>query len=243
MIGKRFNQWKVLRREANSDQGQKRWLCQCSCGYERIFTTSYLNSGKPTSCLNCRNIFSEKTEQEIIKEYLNKKVGDFIVTKYLGKNKYKSRQWLCKCKCGNERIFRTSMLSGNGSVKATQCKKCYNEEVELNNRIEYVPDRFWYKLLYNIKRRKLDNNITKNYINEIYIKQNKKCIFTGKKLYFTKLRTNYYRYTNASLDRIDSSIGYVENNVQWVLKDINMMKQKLLPEDFIALCKLVAENN
>jgi len=48
---------------------------------------------------------------------------------------------------------------------------------------------------------------------------------------------------NASLDRIDSSIGYVNDNVQWVHKDINMMKRIYTQEYFIYLCKLVSENN
>ena len=244
MIGKKYGQWEVLKREENSGQGQKRWLCQCSCGSERIFTTSYLNSGKPTWCSDCRKKYKEEIEKFTIEKYLNKKIGDFTVVKYLGKNKYKSREWLCKCKCGDERVFRTSMLSGNGVVKATQCQKCYRESVELDNRVrDFIPNRFWYKLLNVAKRRKKEITITKKYLYEIYEKQNKKCIFTGTDLYFTKLRTNYYRYTNSSLDRINSSKGYVESNVQWVLKDINMMKQKLTDADFIKLCKMVANNN
>lgn len=45
----------------------------------------------------------------------------------------------------------------------------------------------------------------------------------------------------ASLDRIDSSRGYVEGNVQWVHKDVNFMKQALSQERFVELCTLVAE--
>ena len=44
----------------------------------------------------------------------------------------------------------------------------------------------------------------------------------------------------ASLDRIDSSKGYVEGNVQWVHKMINMSKQQYSQEEFIDMCKAVA---
>jgi len=244
MIGKKYGQWKILKREENSNQGQKRWLCQCSCGSERIFTTSYLNSGQPTWCSDCREKYKEEVEKATIEKYLNKKIGDFVVIKYLGKNKYKSREWLCKCKCGNERIFRTSMLSGNGVVKATQCKECYKQSVELKNRVyNYIPNRFWYKLLNVSKRRKKEINITKKYLYNIYEQQNKKCALTGVDLYFTDLRTNYNRYTNASLDRIDNSKGYIKGNLQWLEKRVNMMKQQYSQDEFIEVCKMVTKNN
>ena len=45
----------------------------------------------------------------------------------------------------------------------------------------------------------------------------------------------------ASLDRIDSSKGYVKGNVQWVHKDINKMKTDFEQSIFIKLCKSVAD--
>lgn len=57
-----------------------------------------------------------------------------------------------------------------------------------------------------------------------------------------KLKATKYDGT-ASLDRIDSSKGYVEGNVHWVHKDINIMKWDFPLETFIKMCKFVAENN
>jgi hypothetical protein len=45
------------------------------------------------------------------------------------------------------------------------------------------------------------------------------------------------------LDRVDSSKGYIEGNVQWVHKTINLMKQSFNQKEFIHFCKLVANNN
>ena len=47
---------------------------------------------------------------------------------------------------------------------------------------------------------------------------------------------------NASLDRIDSSKGYVEGNLQWVLSEVNMMKQQYSQDRFIEICKAVSIN-
>ena len=48
--------------------------------------------------------------------------------------------------------------------------------------------------------------------------------------------------TTASLDRIDSTKGYVENNVQWTLKKINIMKNVFSQKEFIYLCNKVSKN-
>jgi archaellum component FlaC len=45
-----------------------------------------------------------------------------------------------------------------------------------------------------------------------------------------------------SLDRIDSKLGYIEGNVQWLHKDVNYMKQEYSQEYYIDICKKVANN-
>jgi hypothetical protein len=73
------------------------------------------------------------------------------------------------------------------------------------------------------------------------LKQNKKCAYTNIDLYFTKFNTNFNRYTNASIDRIDSSKPYTLENIQWVDKKINIMKSSYKSEEFIKLCCLVSK--
>lgn len=47
--------------------------------------------------------------------------------------------------------------------------------------------------------------------------------------------------TNASIDRVDSSKGYVRGNVQLVCRATNTAKSNLTTEDFVALCRAVVE--
>ena len=48
--------------------------------------------------------------------------------------------------------------------------------------------------------------------------------------------------STVSIDRIDSSEGYLLNNVQLVHKDVNMAKQNYSQDYFIGMCAAITEN-
>lgn len=48
---------------------------------------------------------------------------------------------------------------------------------------------------------------------------------------------------NASLDRIDSTRGYVEGNLQWVDKVFQKMKRVMSDADFIHACRRVSAHH
>jgi hypothetical protein len=66
----------------------------------------------------------------------------------------------------------------------------------------------------------------------MYLRQDGKCAITGMPIDLT---------TDASVDRIDSMKGYTKDNIWWVKKEINLMKNNLSLEEFILLCKMVAD--
>ena len=67
-----------------------------------------------------------------------------------------------------------------------------------------------------------------------------KNIYTGFCNLTDQLISTKYNKTTASLDRIDSKKAYTVDNIQWVHKDINMLKNKYDQEYFIHMCTLVA---
>ena len=73
---------------------------------------------------------------------------------------------------------------------------------------------------------------------ELFEKQNRKCALSGLLLNFPKDRNTHGG--TASLDRIDSNGNYTLDNVQWVHKDINRLKNSFDQDYFINLCKLVS---
>ena len=67
-----------------------------------------------------------------------------------------------------------------------------------------------------------------------------KCAISGLDIYLPK--SDNKKWT-ATLDRIDSTKGYIENNVQWLHKDINTMKWAFTQDQFLNYCRIIVENN
>lgn len=94
------------------------------------------------------------------------------------------------------------------------------------------------------ENRTIEFNITIEYAWNLFLLQNRKCALTGIELVFhLKKRKADDPQTTASLDRIDSSKGYIEGNVQWVHQHINIMKHHYSQEEFISMCNLVAKRH
>ena len=96
--------------------------------------------------------------------------------------------------------------------------------------------------LYNIRRcakeRDLEMNITIEELAELLEQQQYKCALSGVEIGFSK--TAACRGNTASVDRTDSTKGYISGNVQWVHKDVNLMKMDFSQEEFIHWCKTIA---
>lgn len=86
-------------------------------------------------------------------------------------------------------------------------------------------------------RKKREFDLTYEYLYSIWDQQNGLCALTSRPLLLEATH-----YESGSLDRIDSTIGYVEGNVRFVSSIINRMKQELSDQDFLHLCELITNN-
>ena len=105
---------------------------------------------------------------------------------------------------------------------------------------EEMSGSYWDSVKRGARDRNLSFTITKEYVWNLFLKQERKCAFSGRLLKFKYDKYNWKDQT-ASLDRIDSNKGYEVGNVQWVHKHVNIMKNKLSDEEFIALCHEIAK--
>ena len=100
------------------------------------------------------------------------------------------------------------------------------------------------KIESNALKRNLNFELTVEDMWDTFIQQGEKCAITGVNINMlnASINKNYHLQT-ASLDRKDSSKGYIKGNVQWVHKVINSLKSDFTDDEFISLCHLVATTN
>jgi len=149
----------------------------------------------------------------------------------------KSIFWKCKCDCGNIKSVRTIHLT-KGRVVSCGCRR----KIRGNKHPTWegfgdISATYFHNLQNGAMSRNLEFSITIEDIWKLFLKQNKKCKLSHIELIPPIGRWEEY---TASLDRVDSSKGYTIDNVQWIHKDINKMKQSLTQEHFIHLCKQIA---
>lgn len=89
----------------------------------------------------------------------------------------------------------------------------------------------------NAAKRGIVFDVTKDDAYTLFVQQGKRCALTGTPIDLPD--TNSGKGT-ASLDRIDSTLGYTLGNIQWVHRDINMMKGSLTQDAFVEWCHQVA---
>lgn len=156
----------------------------------------------------------------------------------LSKRKNKQRLWECRCDCGNTCYVLAYELN-KGHRKSCGClHKLCGSNSPLWRGYGELSQKHFNGIKLSAKFRKLDFSITIEYLWNLFLKQNKKCALSGIELQFKK---NHKNMTTASLDRIDSSKGYIEGNVQWVHKDVNLMKQKFGQQLFLFYCETIAK--
>ena len=172
----------------------------------------------------------------------NKRYGKLIVLTRISSNRQGSATWKVKCDCGVEKIVSSYHLTRKiDPIKSCGCRI---RRKGINNPqfkgIGEISGNWWYNHILRNKtskeRKPIPVEIDINYAWDLFLKQNRKCKLSGIDLQFSSSPQN----NTASLDRIDSSLGYIKDNVQWVHKDINFMKRIYSQEYFIEMCKKVA---
>jgi hypothetical protein len=141
------------------------------------------------------------------------------------------------CDCG------TIVNKTPASIRSHQhkkCSTCANNKGE--KQVGQITNRYWKRVVDSARARDITFNITRKFAWELFLKQDKKCTLTGITLTFAEsYEGEGVRLQTASLDRIDSNKPYVEDNVQWVHKAINKMKNSLSDEDLIEWCQKVTD--
>lgn len=148
----------------------------------------------------------------------------------LGRNSFCSRS--CAVSYGNK---HRSHEYSNSETNIEHLKTISN-----NHRDEYTPFRY---TLRNAKKRFKDFDLDLEYLKELWETQKGVCPYTKIKLFLPEYKALVEDVRiRASLDRIDSSKGYIKGNVQFISTSINYMKNDLSHEETIEFLKTIVTN-
>ena len=176
---------------------------------------------------------------------IDKKFGRLTVISEHSKTRNGHIRYACECECGNStNVLGTHLRQGN--TISCGCAIPIGKARTDWTGVGEMSGAFWATHVVTSasgnkgSRRELPLTITKEDAWDLFLKQGRKCALSGIELKFPERHND--RSWTASLDRIDSSEGYIEGNVQWLHKDVNMMKRTYTQEHFVKMCELISDN-
>ena len=202
---------------------------RCECGKEDWKLLSDLKSGRVRGCASCM----ARTRSRKVKvgdQYKHWKVIDGPIS-----SKHQCLQWkvlCCKCNSFVRWMQANELMDPNSSFMCLKCSQAERGKKErlANGGTEYLSINKYHKWEKSAKRRNYEFSVSIEYLTELYLSQDKKCAITGE--YLPDLE-------KASLDRIDSTKGYVQGNLQWVTIQANLSKHIMSMENLYEFCKKV----
>ena len=174
-------------------------------------------------------------------------VINFSHTQRRGKTRWIG-YWNARCDCGNTLLVTSRSLKESKRLEVS-CGCVFINKLKSNNGDRNpkwrgkgpIPGKMFTSLKRGAKDRGIEFDITLDDMLNQLILQNYTCALTGDELKF-QTSSDKSKESTASLDRIDSTVGYVKGNIQWVLKSINRMKFDLPKNLLVELCQKVVNH-
>ena len=177
--------------------------------------------------------------------HVGEKFGKLTAIEYAGHGIDTSNQaiyYKFLCDCGNTQIIRYTQIRKGIQ---TQCSKCSYKIGKESPNWKGVGDlsknlynAYWHSA--NAKGLKFDLSL--KYLWNLFEQQNRKCALSGLDIHFD-IKSQKELNKTASLDRIDSTKGYIKGNVQWVHRIINRIKVDMPNDLFVYMCNQVTKNH
>lgn len=174
-----------------------------------------------------------------------KRFGFIEVLEETGEKSVPQGSMLWKCFCHYEGCEKTVVMSAAQLMRQKVKKRpqtcgCYSRQIQFKGHGE-LSYCYFDKLKRQASKKGREFNLDMSYLWDLFLKQNRLCALSGIPLslgrgHYTKKRWSQ----TASLDRIDSTKGYIKGNVQWLHKYVNLMKKDKTDREFIDWCCKIA---
>jgi len=236
LVGHRYGSLIIIE-EIPGGKGKARMVkCQCDCGNIITIRKYSLSSGKKIPSCGCCRLHKYD-------DLIGRKFGKLVVLELSSRqdcNGHIHRIAKCQCDCGKTTMsYLSSLLHRN--VHSCGCDHNYGLTSGANSNFFTGSGKISGTLIglskQNAKKHNLEFTIDLQYLCNLFEKQKGRCAFTGVQLVTCGSR----RKITASLDRIDPTKGYIPDNVQWVHKIVNAMRNAFSINCFKQVCLLVAQ--
>lgn len=159
-----------------------------------------------------------------------KEKGEYNRSKKLG------RKHFCQQACASS--FNNRVRDVSDATKSQWISRLKSN----NRQDEFSPFRYYRNKAVTKQRLEKygESDLTLNYLKSLWESQNGICVYTGHKMDLprnTKEHDKLHTPFSASLDRIDSSKGYVQGNVEFVCLAANYAKNKFDRQQMIDFFK------
>lgn len=142
-------------------------------------------------------------------------------------------KWLCWCDCGGTRLAKPSDLT-RGNVTSCGCTKGMCRIKNPGG----ISHHYWSRLRRSATKRGLVFDVDSEYALYLFRLQEGRCALSGWPITITP-----YSSQTASMDRIDSGVGYLRNNLQWLHVDLNFLKGSFSDDYVITMARAISRNH
>ena len=182
------------------------------------------------------------TNEMIGQQYGMLKVREIIIDGKHSRNRTKYYA-VSICDCGKQHKCLASSIKA-GRTTSCGCRRDQYQKTTGKNSVQFtgyedISGKFYTNMRRKAEIRNLDFDVSIEYLWNLFIKQGRRCKLSNIDLLFSNKSLTH----TASLDRIDSTLGYIEGNVQWVHKRINIMKNTFNQKEFIYYCIEIGKHN
>jgi len=129
------------------------------------------------------------------------------------------------------------------------CKKYNNISIDnlKINHVDYKPLTYFYRIINKRKEVRKQCFISIDDMIEKWESQQGLCIYTGHELYLPDSNVGFNNYNGpafqkASLDRIDSSLPYTTDNIQFISQMANYAKNNYSHDEMMKFCQAIANH-
>lgn len=158
--------------------------------------------------------------------------------------------YVTKCDCGKMEVKRKDHVT---SGRTTSCKSCSAKRTAVNhpppiNRTGCggLSGTHYLAIKSGASRRNIPFELNVEFLWNLYLKQGGLCALTDIPIVLNTAILNNnvdWNIITASLDRKDNSKGYSEDNVWWVHKEVNRLKNNYALEDLLYWSKLLLDKH